>query len=108
MRLTDAALQRLQAYSWPGNVRQLWALLESAVTMSDSTLLDAADLPLPTETLGPQSPSLHLDDLETWAIRQALRRTHGNVSQAAKLLGVVRDTLAAKMKKRGIDRESFG
>jgi Nif-specific regulatory protein len=108
VRLTDAALQRLQAYSWPGNVRQLWALLESAVTMSDSTLLDAADLPLPTETLGPQSPSLHLDDLETWAIRQALRRTHGNVSQAAKLLGVVRDTLAAKMKKRGIDRESFG
>jgi Nif-specific regulatory protein len=108
VKLTDAAMQRLQAYSWPGNVRQLWAVLESGVTMSDSTVLDAGDLPLPADTLPGQTPSLQLEDLETWAIRQALRQTHGNVSQAAKLLGVVRDTLAAKMKKRGIDRESFG
>lgn len=103
--LTDAALQRLAEYSWPGNVRQLWAVLESAATMTDSPILDAADLPLPPETLGPLAPTLNLDDLETWAIRQALKRTKGNVSQAARILGVVRDTLTNKMKKKGISRE---
>jgi two-component system, NtrC family, response regulator HydG len=108
VKLADAALKRLQTYSWPGNVRQLWAVLESAVTMSDSTLLDAADLPLPAEAPAAQASTLQLEELETWAIRQALRQTRGNVTQAAKLLGVVRDTLASKMKKKGIDRENVG
>jgi DNA-binding NtrC family response regulator len=103
VRLSDAALARLQSYSWPGNVRQLWAVLESAVTMTDSAIIDALDLPLPVETSG-EALSLNLDELEGWAIRQALKRTKGNVSQAAKLLGVVRDTLANKMKKWGIER----
>jgi len=108
LRLTDAARQRLQAYSWPGNVRQLWAVLESAVTMSDRSTLDAVDLPLPAEAATGGTPSLRLDDLESWAIQQALRQTKGNVTQAARLLGVVRDTLTAKMKRKGIDRENPG
>ncbi|MBY0526588.1 MAG: sigma 54-interacting transcriptional regulator [Gemmataceae bacterium] len=103
--LTDAAIRRLQAYSWPGNVRQLWAVLESAATMTDSNVLDAEDLPLPPETLGPVAPTLNLDELEAWAIRQALQRTKGNVTQAARLLGVARDTLNNKMRKNGIRRD---
>ena len=104
VQLTDAALNRLQSYAWPGNVRQLWAILEIAVTMSDGPLLDERDLPLPSETSGAGPPTLNLDELETWAIRQALRQVKGQVSRAAVLLGLGRDTLAKKLKRKGIER----
>jgi transcriptional regulator of acetoin/glycerol metabolism len=48
-----------------------------------------------------------MDALETWAIRRALKQTGGNVSQAARVLGMSRDTLHSKLKKKGIDRESL-
>ena len=111
VRLTDAAVRELQGYPWPGNVRQLRALLESAVVMSDSDTLDVdavrrllqpADQPLDAP------PSLNWDELETWAIRRALKQTNGNVSQAAKVLGLSRDTLHTKIKKKGIERPDGG
>ena len=107
--LTDSALRRLQSYSWPGNVRQLRSVLECSVALGDRDTLDVADLRLPDEVSGGRSsdgnspPSLDLEELETWAIRQALQRTGGNITQAAKILGCVRDTLASKIKKKGID-----
>ncbi|MGL4422171.1 MAG: helix-turn-helix domain-containing protein [Gemmataceae bacterium] len=52
-------------------------------------------------------PSLDVDELETWAIRRALRQTAGNVSRAAQVLGMSRDTLHTKLKKKGIDREEL-
>ena len=51
--------------------------------------------------------SLDMDEIETWAIRKALKQTGGNVSHAAKLLGMSRDTLHTKIKKKGIDREAI-
>ena len=108
--LTDSALRRLQSYSWPGNVRQLRSVLECSVALGDRDTLDVADLRLPDEVSGGRSAdaasqpaSLDLEELETWAIRQALQRTGGNITQAAKILGCVRDTLASKIKKKGID-----
>ena len=110
-RMTPAALRKLQAYAWPGNVRQLRAALESAAVMSESDTLDADTFPLgpaepPQAAAGDLPPGLDMDALETWAIRKALLQTGGNVSQAAKLLGMSRDTLHTKLKKKGIDRES--
>ena len=52
---------------------------------------------------GPRS--LNLEELEADAVRQALRRTDGNRVQAAKLLGIHRDTLLVKLKKYGIEKE---
>ena len=109
-RLTPAALKKLTAFGWPGNVRQLRAVLESAAVMSDGDTIDADGLPLgspePVVPAADVPPSLDVDSLETWAIRKALLQTGGNVSQAAKLLGMSRDTLHTKLKKKGIDRES--
>ncbi|MFO0851961.1 MAG: sigma 54-interacting transcriptional regulator [Gemmataceae bacterium] len=113
-KLTAGAMRRLQAYHWPGNVRQLRAVLESAAVMSESEAIDADALPLggggepvpPSAGDDDRPASLDVDDLETWAIRKALQQTHGNVSQAARLLGMSRDTLHTKLKKKGIDRES--
>jgi transcriptional regulator with PAS, ATPase and Fis domain len=108
VRLTEAALARLGKYSWPGNVRQLRAVLENAVVMSDSDTIDASDLLLPTPAPADQPPSLNLEEVEAWAIRQALQRTGHNNSQAARLLGIVRETLAAKRKKYKIGKDLEG
>jgi Nif-specific regulatory protein len=113
-KLTPAAVRKLAAYGWPGNVRQLRAVLESAAVMSESDVIDAEALPIAGgETVpAPAAPghdlpaSLDIDDLETWAIRKALVQTGGNVSQASRILGMSRDTLHTKLKKKGIDRES--
>jgi Nif-specific regulatory protein len=108
IRLTGAAVQRLQDHSWPGNVRQLLLVLENAVVMCDGNTIDAADLHLTSESAVPPTglPSLKLDDLETLAIRQALKQTHGNLSQAAHVLGIHRDTLGTKIKKYEIDKDN--
>ncbi|QDU22805.1 sigma 54-interacting transcriptional regulator [Urbifossiella limnaea] len=112
-RLTPAAMRKLQAYTWPGNVRQLRAVLESAAVMSEADLLDAESLPLggvselasaAAVAAADLPPSLDMDEIETWAIRRALKQTGGNVSHAAKVLGMSRDTLHTKIKKKGIER----
>jgi DNA-binding NtrC family response regulator len=114
-RFTPAALEKLQNHSWPGNVRQFRAAIESAAAMSEADLLDCDSLPLIAEVEEEEPPivsvglppSLNVDDLETWAIHRALRQTGGNVSHASKLLGMSRDTLHTKIKKKAIDRESL-
>lgn len=110
--LKPAAVRKLQAYAWPGNVRQLRAVLESAAVMCEGETIDAADLAITSvsEAVAPPNSempsSLSIDDLETWAIRKALKQTHGNVSRASQILGMSRDTLHTKLKKKGIVRET--
>jgi Nif-specific regulatory protein len=105
--ISEAAVERLQGHPWPGNVRQLRSVLESAVAMCDgATTLHAGDLRLPDDSgeVDEAPGSLNLEEIEAWAIRQALERTGGNNTHAARLLGIHRDTLIAKMKKYGIER----
>jgi Nif-specific regulatory protein len=108
-KLAPQALRKLQAYTWPGNVRQLRAVLESAAVMGETDLIEAEALPIGGDVSTVENedipPSLDVEALETWAIRRALRQTNGNVSQSARLLGISRDTLHTKLKKKGIDRE---
>jgi len=119
-RLTPAAERKLTGFGWPGNVRQLRALVESSAAMSDDEVIDADALPTgPTieavaalvaavaPGLTDAPGSLDMDDIETWAIIKAMRQTAGNVSQAARVLGISRDTLHTKLKKKDIDRETI-
>jgi Nif-specific regulatory protein len=108
VRLTDAALKRLQKYSWPGNVRQLRMVLEGALAVCEGGVLDSQDLALPADTAIRCPPSLNLEELEAWAIRLALRQSEGNVAQAARVLGIARDTIWSKMKRLGIERGEGG
>lgn len=119
-KITPAAMRKIQAYSWPGNVRQLRAAIESAAVMAENDAIEADQLPLTgaTELAHPAPaapavgaadlpPSLNMDEIEEWAICRAMRQTGGNVSHAAKLLNMSRDTLHNKLKKlkeKGIDR----
>lgn len=104
--LTEAAVERLMNYSWPGNVRQLRCVLETAVTMSDgSHPLNAGDLHLidPTAPASDGPPSLNIEEVEAWLIRKAMAKHPGNKAQAARELGIHRDTLYAKLSKYGIE-----
>ncbi|AMV30394.1 Transcriptional regulatory protein ZraR [Gemmata sp. SH-PL17] len=122
-KLTAAAMRKLQAYPWPGNVRQLRAAIESAAVMSEGDTIEADAIPLtgttelvaaPAVTSGAAAPdlppSLDMSEIETWAICRAMKQTNGNVSHAAKLLNISRDTLHTKLKKleeKGINRHSL-
>jgi DNA-binding NtrC family response regulator len=108
--LSQAALERLQSYTWPGNVRQLRSVLETAVATSEGSVislrsLDRLLLEEVPSAAPDQLPTLNLDELEARAIRQALAQTGGNNTHAARLLGIHRDTLITKMKKFGIERK---
>lgn len=107
VHLTPAAIQALQAYPWPGNVRQLRALLESTVAMSESEMIDVDGIRrmLTPNVVVDSPPSLNWEELERWAIEKALKQVNGNVAQAATVMGLSRDTLYVRIKKFGISRE---
>ena len=102
---SEEAVQALRAYEWPGNVRELDHAVERAVLLSQGGQLEVWDLALhrpgqPGDpvTVGPRS----LDDMERDAIREALARFDGNVSLAAKALGVSRSALYRRLQRYGI------
>jgi len=96
-----AALVR---HSWPGNVRELRNLVEQCVLMSDGDCIQAADLPLVRRPLpaGEESGS-RIEAMERELLRSALEKTAGNVSRAARELGISRDTLRYRLEKYGLD-----
>ncbi len=105
-RLSPAALKCLQAYPWPGNVRQLRSVLEGAVALSTDDMLEPRDLHLSAEAqVGEDLPTtFNLEQVEAWAIRKALQHTNGVHTRAAQELGIHRDTLLSKIKKYGLER----
>jgi DNA-binding NtrC family response regulator len=114
-QITQAAIERLCGYAWPGNVRQLENAVEMAVAMSgDEETLCPSDFPLPAPSEGKPLPvaaaaAIRLPDdgldfertvsrIERSILSQALERTGGNKKQAAQMLRLKRTTLAAKLK----------
>lgn len=93
--LTAEAMESLKNYHWPGNVRQLRTVLETAVAMASGDTISSDDLPLSSShaPLHGTLPTLNLKELKKLAIQQALQKTQRNISQAARILGIHRDTL---------------
>ncbi|QDU27625.1 Nitrogen fixation protein VnfA [Anatilimnocola aggregata] len=96
--------EKLLSYQWPGNVRQLRNVLDSAVVMCEGNTILPDDLGLRDATGGKELESLRLDFWERKLIQEALNRTDGNVPEAAKLLGLGRATLYRKIEEYGIVR----
>ncbi len=88
---TKEALTALQSHDWPGNVRELENRVKRAVIMSDGPLITAEDLELISEGK-PRNLNLrdHMRELEGALLREALAVSDGNVSKAAKLMGISR------------------
>ena len=116
IQISQAAQSTLLGYSWPGNVRELGNMMEQVVLMTNTNLLEPHHLPLnkplsneispyliadgscelaPTET----SNELNIVDMEKRLVVEALERTSGNVTRAAELLGLSRDTLRYRIEK---------
>jgi two-component system, NtrC family, response regulator AtoC len=111
VRMASAVHQRLIAYAWPGNVRQLENVLERLLVLSSSDLITAEDLPedliasaAGATTLWPNLPEegISLEAVERDLIRRALERFDGNQTQAARYLDISRRTLIYRMEKHGL------
>jgi DNA-binding NtrC family response regulator len=104
VEVEPAAIERLRAHPFPGNVRELRNVLERALLLGDGATIRAADLPAEIGAgTAPGSESFPtLAELERGHVEVALRRTRGNRSAAARLLGIDRKTLWAKLKALGI------
>jgi len=103
LKINHQAQEKLLGYHWPGNIRELEHSIEKAVILSDSQVLKPDDFFLrPATRNGVDANSLKLEDMERNLINQALDKNPGNVSAAADVLGITRQTLYNKMKKFGI------
>ena len=103
LQLDDAARDRLLDYAWPGNVRQLRNVIDSAVVMADDPAIEAGDLGLRDAGLS-RMETLRIDEWEQRLIRKALERTGGSVPEAARLLGISRATAYRKITEYEIQR----
>ena len=101
--MSDKAVDTLKEYRWSGNIRELQNCIEKAVILSEGTTLSEKDLQLegPVKPSGTTIRAVNEYEEER-QIRDAMERTGGNISAAAKMLGVSRPTFYAKLKKFGL------
>ena len=106
--LSDDAVDALLRHEWPGNVRELDNAMERAQVSCRSGVIRTSDLAFLFEadgTVGWTAPAnLSLKEVESEVIRAVLRRTGGNIKEAATILGIDRSTLYEKMRRYDIER----
>lgn len=119
LAFSRAAELSMLAYSWPGNVRELRNVIEQTVLLATDPVIEAAQLPfcavlgqtdstpaVAAEAAGPVlADGLSLESVERELLTQALARSGWNVSQAARMLGVSRDTMRYRMEKHRLARK---
>lgn len=107
-QFSEDALEKMIAYKWPGNIRELINVLEQIAATVDSMMITAKQLPMPNCQLdksnGKRLGLAAID--EPSQLRAALAEAHGNKAVAAKILGIHRSTLYEKMKKFAIQYKS--
>jgi len=104
-RVCPEALAKLKGYAWPGNVRELENVLERALIVSAHGEITADDIMLAEDAPaaeGPCPPIQSLREMEIAHIQRVVAATDGNESEAARLLGIHRDTLYRKLRRYNI------
>jgi DNA-binding NtrC family response regulator len=115
LRFSSPAMDKLLAYHWPGNVRELEGVIQRAVILSSSPVLQPEDLDLPFSAQSGSHSELSFQESKACALRQferayatnLLTAYCGNVTRAAKAAGMDRRTFQRLLKKYGLDRGSF-
>ncbi len=102
--LGEGVIDKLKEYAWPGNIRELMHAIERAVIMSDRDALTMQDFLINQNNLSNNTffDTVNLDDIEKSTIERAIKKYEGNISKAAKELGLGRTTIYRKMDKYGI------
>ncbi len=106
LSLSPAAEQALKGYHWPGNIRELRNVLERAILLARSPVLEPGDLALQPTARPPANAydaGLTLDELERLHIAAVLRETGGRIEPAARRLGIHRSSLYGKLRKHRLD-----
>ena len=104
--ISKQGLNKLLRYDWPGNIRELENVIERAVVLCRSTLLESRDFPLKTEFDKRINDIEFLHEVEKEHIKMILKKTDYSLSEAAKRLGIHRNTLRLKMKEYGIKKNA--
>jgi two-component system response regulator PilR (NtrC family) len=113
VRLSEGALRALKGYAFPGNVRELENVLERAMALSSGEFIEADDLLLDPSDMGEASPATpatpggadlqeYLDQVERHVIEEALEKSGGNRTAAARALGVTFRSLRYRLERLGI------
>jgi transcriptional regulator of acetoin/glycerol metabolism len=96
-------MEALLAHSWPGNVRELEHVIERAGLLATGDEIAATDLMLrPRTDVAPKLEEMTLEQVERYLIERALATQGGNVSEAARVLGLSRSALYRRLTSRGI------
>ena len=103
--LSAQAIQALRSYHWPGNVRELKHMIERAVLLCGEGELspDSLSLAAHADVVTPVEADLTLDDAELMLIKNALEKCGGNISKAARELGITRMALRYRIKKHNLE-----
>ncbi len=103
LKLSTKGIKFLQKYHWPGNVRELEHAIEKAVILTDSNVIGIESFQIsPANNPNVNSNPKTLAELEIQAIQKAIMRNNGNLSDAAKELGITRQTIYNKMDRYGL------
>jgi DNA-binding NtrC family response regulator len=110
--ISPGARERLMSYHWPGNVRELENVIERSILLAPGPRVEADDIRIDTAASARSRPSaasdhflpegMTLDEYEQSIIREALKRSNGNKSQAARLLGLTRNALRYRLDQMGV------
>jgi len=107
-KMSDDFVGKLEAYAWPGNIRELKNVIERAVILSDAYELDETLLPYDIQHIQPARSTQTLSAFDLTAveklhIQRVLNHTHGNRAEAARLLNIGIATLYRKLKEYGLE-----
>jgi two-component system, NtrC family, response regulator HydG len=105
LQLTEAARDKLLRYGWPGNVRQLRNVIDSAVVLAVGNEIRVGDLTLHEPQDDIEFDTLNIEQWEKRLIEEAMRRTRGNIPESAELLGISRATMYRKLDAYSIKRD---
>ncbi len=109
--VSTEALDKLQSYHWPGNVRELENIIQRAMVLAKGDVIDASDIQLdgaggsslPAGEIPFLPQGMTLDKYEQELIREALKRSENNKSQAARLLGLTRNAFRYRLSQMGLE-----
>jgi DNA-binding NtrC family response regulator len=102
------AMRTLSSYGWPGNIRELRNVVERAMLLAESDLLEAADFPIASAATQTGRPlelpvaGINLEEVERSLVTQALERAGWNQTRAGALLGINRDQIRYRIEKFGL------
>ncbi|MEO1100139.1 MAG: sigma-54 dependent transcriptional regulator, partial [Bacteroidota bacterium] len=108
IKISEAAMVRLQKHNWPGNIREVQHSVERAVIMSNSQILQPEDFNFNSQQQNSSDAEnlmldqYKLEDVEKILIRKVLKKYNGNITQAASELGLTRSSLYRRLEKYGL------